>query len=108
MDVVCLIVLMAYVFVDENWLVYVKIIFYLKIYETVEYDQNLQAALELNLIVISIYKLLRIIGIFVLYSHIMACGFFYLDYYLYTTNAYYLENGFLWLTNSSALPENMI
>lgn len=38
----------------------------------------------------------------------MACGYFYLDYYLYMNNPYYLSQGLLWLTNSSALPLNMI
>ena len=89
-------------------MIYVKIFFYTKLYQTNEYDQHIQNAFELNILFISVYRLLRIIGIFVLYSHIMACGYFYLDYYLYVNNSYYLSQGLLWLTNSSALPLNMI
>ena len=43
-----------------------------------------------------------------MYSHIMACGFFYLDFYLYQNDAYYFDNNLLWLTGSDAMPVNMI
>lgn len=107
-DIACLIILYVYVFADASWMIYVKIFFYTKLYQTSEYDHHIQNAFELNILFISIYRLLRIIGIFILYSHIMACGYFYLDYYLYENNPTYLSQGLLWLTNSSALPMNMI
>lgn len=52
----------------------------------------------------AIYKLCRIIIIFVIYSHWMGCGFFAIDFYLYNHNTFYFDNNYLWLYYSAALP----
>ena len=61
--------------------------------------------------IISFYQLLKFSLIFIFIPHLLACGFFMLDYFFYShPNAYpYLNNNMVWLVDSTCLPGvNMI
>jgi hypothetical protein len=103
-DLVALTVLIAYVAAATQKLIYFKLLFYIKCYDMWHYDNQIQKAIELNVLLLCAYRFFRVIIIFVIYSHWMACGFFYIDYYLYNNNAFYLSNNYLWLYYSAALP----
>lgn len=104
LDVISLAVLIVYIALDSYKFAYLKLLFYLKCYDIWHYDNQIQKGIELNVVLLSIYRLFRVIIIFVIYSHWMACGFFYIDYYLYNNNPFYYNNNYLWLYYSAALP----
>lgn len=88
LDAIALTVLIIYIAAGYSKLIYLKLLFYVKLYEIVCYDVQSQRIIELNTITLAVYRLLRVILIFLIYSHWMACGFFAIDYYLYFNNSF--------------------
>jgi hypothetical protein len=79
-------VLVIYVAGNRYELIYIKLLFYIKCYSIWKYDSQVQKVIELNVNILSIYRLIRVIIIFLIYSHWMACGYFAIDYYIYISN----------------------
>jgi len=104
LDAIALVVLIIYLSMRNYQLASFKLLFYVKCYDIWHYDNQMQKAIELNIVLLSIYRLLRVIIIFVIYSHWMACGFFFIDFYFYNNNPFYYSNNYLWLYYSAALP----
>lgn len=104
LDTLALVVLITYIAMQSYKLAYLKLLFYVKCYDMWHYDIQIQKGIELNVVLLSIYRLFRVIIIFVIYSHWMACGFFYIDFYLYNNSPFYYNNNYLWLYYSAALP----
>lgn len=84
--------------------IYVKIIFYIKIYTFVKIDQEIMHSLELHRVVYAIYRLTRMI-VFVWFLTTWAgCIFFAIDYHFYLDpHSPYRAMGQLWLTNTAAV-----
>jgi hypothetical protein len=98
--------------VNENyWTSIPKLLILLKLGRLFTFNEKVSQLLAARPKGFAVFKFLRVCVTFYLYSHIMACGYFMLDFYFYINPEKYpyKANLMLWLINSACLPGvNMI
>ena len=88
------------IFVILERIVYIKLLFYLKVFALISIDRMIKKRLERYELICSIYKFLRLVVDVVLVTNIAGCLFFFVDYDIYLQKGFYWENNFIWLTST--------
>jgi hypothetical protein len=90
------------IFVAFYQIIYIKLVFYLKVVSLLAMDQQVDNQICMHPIRYSIYRLFRLVAMILLVTNFTGCVFFVIDYQLYNEQGFYYENGLLWLTGSEA------
>jgi hypothetical protein len=89
--------------------VYLKFVFYLKIYTLLKIDQEILDWLDIYAKSFAIFRLFRVIILLWFITTWVASIYFAMDYGFYQDRGYYYNTGQLWLTNSGIVNNiNMI
>ena len=102
-DLISNLVLVIYLAAGLPSLVYLKFIFYIKIYTLLKVDHAILHGLELARVAYAIYRLARMIVFVWFLTTWAACIFFAIDYHFYLERGTYYNEGQLWLTNTEAV-----
>jgi hypothetical protein len=86
----------------RGYTMYVKIIFYIKLYTFLKIDKQIANKLMYYQYPNAIYKFIRMVGFIFFLTSLEACIYFAIDYYYYTQQGVNYDNGYLWLTSSQA------
>lgn len=80
---------------------YGKLLFFLKIYTLIKLNKQIEFRLLFHKYSLAFYKFLKMVAFIFCLTNINACIYFAMDFYHYSLQNFYYENGYLWLSGSS-------
>lgn len=96
-------VYVIYIASHNHKLIYLKLLFYFKLYSLIKINSEIVFTLSIHRIRFCIYKLIRIIMLLWFITTWVSSIYFAIDYGYYTQKGYYYQTGQLWLTNSNSV-----
>lgn len=103
LDAISLFVYLLYIACGTPKLIYLKILFYLKLSTLNKINDQISLALATHRTRLGIYRLLRTIVLLWFVTTWVSCIYFGIDYAYYQERGYYFSTGQLWLTNSNSI-----
>lgn len=103
LNLISILALTIYLSVYNQYFIYIKILFYCRLYNLYIIDGQILHIMEFQRISFGLYRLARLVVFFWYLATIAGGIFFAIDYgYFLDKSSQYYKNDQLWLTNSSA------
>lgn len=83
MDVIPIVVLTIYFFVGVKELIYLKMLFYLKLYSLIQMNHQVENKIMFSPYFSALYKFLRMVSFIYFVTSLIACIYFAIDYHYY-------------------------
>lgn len=102
MDLFAIIALIS-TFIDTTSATPFRLFIYFKIPSIALYDQYIHTVIKSSPLEF-FYTLIKIMFIYFTFCNLTAGGFFKLDFYIYSEQGFYFQNGLEWLVSAASMP----